>query len=380
MADILYIDPQSYNNLSLYDSGVLGRMPADKVVFFGSSLWDCDRMENVEMNLWFNYNSITNPIKKGLSYANTIRRIVSYVRKNPVKVAHIQWLRIWHLDWFFLRFLQSRGIKVIYTAHNILPHDTDRKFFDKYRRYYHAVDNIIVHSRRTKTELMEQFGLPDAKIKIIPHGILSFRNDGEALARRVEELKRSLGLEGKRVFASLGKQTFYKGVDHIVKVWAETPSLRNNPNVKLLLVGKNAGIDYSAVKELENVVIIDERISNLDFEAFIKLSDLILLPYRKISQSGVLFTALDNNVPVAVSDVGGLAEPLAFGDVGWNIGSPEGPGLKKLLLRLVSDSAPLDRLHGADEEFAKVRRVYSWEAISAATADLYDRMISIHNS
>ena len=94
------------------------------------------------------------------------------------------------------------------------------------------------------------------------------------------------------VFSSLGIQTHYKGVDLIVKVWAENTALRDNPDCMLLLIGRNRHIDYSPLSTCRNVFILDEMISDIDFQGYLHLSSLLLLPYRRISQSGVLLTAI----------------------------------------------------------------------------------------
>lgn len=374
MAKVFFIDPQSYGNLSLYDSGVLCQMKDAGVTFFGNRKWDCAPLDGIESHLIFNYSDKTNSISKVASYVKSLTKIAKLIKRKKPNVVHVEWIRLFAIDWIFLKYLHSKGIKVVYTAHNILPHDTGEKYKSQFKKYYHTVDSIIVHSHRTKRELIEMFNLPEDKITVIPHGIITLDVDSKTVASSKQNFQSDLQLDGKIVFSSLGIQSTYKGIDNLVKVWSETPELRNNPNIKLLLIGQNNGIDYSPIENLKNVFILNERISNEDFQAYTQLSDIILLPYKQISQSGVLFTAIDNNIPVLVGDVGGLAEPLAIGNIGWNIGNPSIESLKKQLLYLVTHPEEVQSIKNNKSDFDKVKQHYSWYSISIATKALYQKV------
>ena len=56
--------------------------------------------------------------------------------------------------------------------------------------------------------------------------------------------------------------------------------------------------------------VLDKFLSDNEFNDLIEKSDVLIFPYRKISQSGVLLTALAHRKPVLVSRVGGLTQPL----------------------------------------------------------------------
>ena len=375
MPKIFFIDPQSYNNLSLYDKGVMCEFPKDNVIFFGSDLWNCDKMPNVEMHLWFHYNSFKNPIAKLLSYTRSLLKIAKYVNKNLPDLVHIQWTRVMPIDILFTKYLQSKKIKVIHTAHNVLPHNTGMKYKGQFEKYYNLVDHIIVHSELTKKEMISLFKLPSDKISVIPHGMIMIEADYKKVKDRILELKKLYNIEDKLVFSSLGAQSYYKGVDNIVEVWSNNSEFRDNPKCHLMIIGKNEGIDISPLKEVSNVTIIDERLDNVDFLSYIRLSDVILLPYRAISQSGVLFSALSNNIPVLVSDVGGLSEPLKIADVGWNIGEPTKENLKKQMLGLVQYRENVLEMKARKEEFQSVQKHYDWHRISKMTKKLYEKLI-----
>ena len=372
---IFYIDPQSYSNLSRYDSGVLQNMPDNRVTFYGSSMWDTSSLRNAKMNLIFTYNKHKNPAIKSISYLSTIFRIASDIIRIKPKVVHIQWLRLFPIDWLFLKFLKSRGTKVIFTAHNILPHDSGTKFESEYRRYYQTVDRIIVHSPKTKEELIDKFGIDAVKINVIPHGPLDIYNNEDEVRQRTEQLRRIYSLDGKIVFCSLGIQSPYKGTDLLIDAWLGNPELKNNPSCHLFIVGRNDGIDYSKIKAVDNVTVLDERVSDLDFTSFLRLSSVALFPYRSISQSGALFTAIQNRTPVLVSNAGGLTDPLSYAKVGWCLGNATKDNIEKWLCSLIENPDKLYNVQQDTVAFNKVNQIYSWDHISNMTFDLYNSLL-----
>lgn len=377
MASIVYIDPQSYNNLSLYDRGMLSAMNREDVVLFGSTQWDCDA-PNADLKKWFNYNNKNNPVSKGLSYLSTILRIASYIRKHKeICVVHIQWLRLWKVDILFARWLKNRGIKVVFTAHNLLPHDSGDTQREKYRIYYKTVDKICVHTAITKKELIDQFEIDSDKVEVIPHGIIYSDVPEDTIIYRAESLKKKYEISPKTlVISSLGIQSYYKGIDILIDLWSEEKELNANPDVKLMIVGKNSNLDYTPLEGIGNVVIVNERISNEDFQAYLEISDVILLPYRKISQSGMLFSAIARNKPVVISNIGGLPDPLDIGKVGWNIGIADKTSLSKILKDFAQQPHMVKVLQNNNSEFQKVKDYYSWESISMKLKSLYEGLIN----
>lgn len=374
MNSVFFIDPQSYNNLSLYDKGVLSNMPINMVYFFGNTLWDGGMMDNVEMSLCFDYSNKSNPVCKVFNYLSSIFKILKGIRFYNPSLVHIQWVKVIPVDIGLIKYLKYKKIKIVYTAHNVLPHDSGDKYWKQFNRIYHLVDKIIAHSDITKKELIEQFSLDSDKIQVIPHGLIDIPVSDNDANVRANILKNQYGLNGKIVFSSLGIQSYYKGSDMIIEVWKKYFS--SNPNVHLIFAGRNQNIDFSSIRNLKNVTVIDAKLSNLDFKAFVKLSDVILLPYRKISQSGVLFSAIENNIPVVVSNVGGLTDPLSIGNIGWSMGEPTVNNLCNVINSIITNPKILNDKTDLNE-FYKVKKYYSWDRISTQTLDLYRSLIKL---
>ena len=369
---IFFIDPQSYNNLAVYDFNLLSNM-TDNVIFWGNKNYTYHQMpDNVESHFVFNYSKYKNLLLKSFSYMATCLSVFAQMLKHKPDVVHVQWLRLPAFDHCFYRLAKHcLKFKMVFTAHNVLPHNTGDKYKKQYNKFYHMVDHIIVHDQNSKLEIIEKFQINPDKISVIAHGLLKLEPDFKTLKKITPELERKYDTAGKLVFSSLGEQSRYKAVDLIVDVWVNTSQLRNNPNCKLLIVGKCKGIDLSSLEGLDNVVVTDARVSEEEFYYVMHHTDVDLLTYKTISQSGVLLTAMAEHVPVLVSDAGGLADPLKVAEVGWLIPQLSHQNLKDTLLQILSDPEKVRRIKQNNENWNKIEAEYSWEKISHTTQRLY---------
>jgi len=364
-------------NLAMYDYGVLSNVGMN-VHYICSKYYDYSHVSNnIIQHKIFAYNKITNPALKMFSYVWSYIRIFFLIIYLKPLLIHIQWFKVPYFDYYYYKLIKRLfGVKLIYTAHNILPHNTGVRYLNIFRKTYTLVDGIIVHSENTKKELSSLCCIPQEKIFVIPHGLLRMEYDDDMLKQNEVYYKKKYDIDGKIVFTSLGEQSPYKGIDLIADVWLNTPELRDNNRLKLLIVGKQKNVDLKELMQVENVVAINQQISNEEFIYLLHNSDVYLLPYRKISQSGALFTALAECTPVVVSDAGGLSEPISVAKVGWVIKADSKEALQHQLLYL---STHCDEIRDIKEDKTKWETIhdkYSWESISLQTAAIYSRFIS----
>lgn len=369
---VYYIDPQSYNNLSLYDYSLLSNVSGHELIYYHSDQYQLEKLPGSSQRCRFHYSTKKNAISKAFSYTCSIVSVFFDVLKEHPDVVHIQWIRLWCIDYIFAWLLLRFGVRVIFTAHNVLPHVAKPSDEVHFRKYYRLVSDIIVHNSRTKDELIDHMGVVQDKIHVIFHGVMDSGIAQSDIDRRCEELRKELAIsDSDVVFSCLGVQKAYKGTTDVIDVWTKT-ELSNSKNVRLLIIGRNHGLDYSPVASLSNVYIKDEMINDLDFEAYLQLSSVVLLPYRKISQSGLLFSAVGRYSPSLITDVGGLSEPLKYGNIGWNIGKPDKDELAKEMLRLANSKQEIDAMKADKSQFDKVRSIYSWQEIGTVTSALYN--------
>ncbi len=372
---LFYIDPQSYNNLSIYDKSLLEQVKGWDIYYFHNVKYQCERIPGVNYIPAFAYSDLSG-LKKLASYVASIKRVIQAARRLHPSVVHIQWFKFFPVDVFLVACLHLMHCKIVYTAHNVLPLTKHRRDKFVFRWFYRHADAIIVHTENSKRELVKLCPSAESKVNVIRHGMLSTALDNAAVSDRCKALEEKFQAKGKIVFASMGYQNYYKGIDILAEAWASSPLLGGNDKVALFIVGKSEGAHYDNLKDCSNVYIVNEVVSDLDFDAYLRLASAVVLPYRRIYQSGFLFTALQRGVPVIVSNVGGLPEPLKLAKVGWNIGETSVDNLKKALETIVQAPDSLFAIKNDREAFETVRKEYSWDKIGQQTSELYTRVLS----
>ncbi|MGH7774565.1 MAG: glycosyltransferase family 4 protein [Candidatus Binatia bacterium] len=290
---------------------------------------------------------------------------------------HFHWLVEPREDYYLIKFLKLFRFKIVYTAHNLLPHDCDtpdeREAFQK---IYRLVDKVIVHSRNNKKEMIRLFNLDANKICIVPHG----SNDLFYAQRNIskEAAREKLGiLPEKKVLLFFGLIRRYKGLEHLVEAFKEVKtSIRN---VTLLIVGQIHDADakvleyYSRlIAELDkrdDVMSINEYIPFENVGCYFSASDVVVLPYIKTYQSGVLLSAYAAGRPVVVTDTGGLSEVVVDGKSGFVVPPQNTRALAQAIIRIIKNSNKLEEMSRYAKDLAET--TYSWRSVALKTVDVY---------
>lgn len=371
MKKIVYVDPQSYRNLSFYDYSLLKGMVKSKIFYCCNEQYDAPRLDNVHFLPIFTYRQNMSPIAKIISYLKSLIRLVCILKSEKPDVLHIQWWRQWHVDYFFLSIYKKYARRIVFTAHNLIPHDSGENMRSKCAKYYNKVDNIIVHDNTTRTELINGFGVDSNKVTVIAHGILDFNVKEHEVKAIMTNITEKYQLMNKLVFATMGGQSQYKGTDLVRDAFLSSDLLKNNSKVFLIVAGKGNIVTQQFANMCTNVLVADYSLSDSHFQAIMRLTDVMLLPYRKISQSGVLLTAIHNQIPFAVTPVGGLTDPLEVAPVGWIIEAPTVECVREAMENLVQDSLLTKSIKHNQHNWDLVKSKYNWGNISALTEELY---------
>uniref|UniRef100_UPI00402972AC glycosyltransferase n=1 Tax=Prevotella sp. TaxID=59823 RepID=UPI00402972AC len=372
---IFYINPQSMSNLAEYDYFVTFGIKY-RIIYLCSKFYDYHVNPKLKYIPVFKYNHKKSKLSKAISYIISLLHIALLIMIYRPNLVHIQWFKLPTLDYkYWMCIKKIFHIKIIHTAHNILPHNTGKTYQYIYGKIYKKLsDKIIVHTANTKLEICNLFQIEDNKVAVIKHGLLCFKYDEGIYKKLCQESNLSKKIENKIVFTSLGEQSMYKGSDLILDVWLKTPELNQSNKCFLVIAGKFYKIDESEIKKCKNVYIKNERISNEEYIYWVKHSSAYLLPYKTISQSGALLTMLSAHLPVIASNVGGISEPMTIADIGWNIGKANFLNLQKTLLHILHTPEEILRKKKNDSGWNKIEKFYDWNEISKQTEMLYYQM------
>jgi glycosyltransferase involved in cell wall biosynthesis len=120
------------------------------------------------------------------------------------------------------------------------------------------------------------------------------------------------------------------------------------------------------------VRFVPRFITDAEIPAYFRRADLVVLPYRQVDQSGVLFTALAFGKPLLLSGVGGFPEVAETGAA--ELFAPgDRAALHIALQRLLADPARRQRLTEGARAAATGR--YSWDEAATRTLAVYRRLL-----
>lgn len=372
---IFFIDPQSGGNLAIYDHGIFSGLREESILYLCNCQYPFKEGDNIEIKKVFSYNSKKFSVTKALSYSFSMLRILWIGLLQHPKAIHIQWLKLFWIDYIVYSLLSKlAGSKIIFTAHNIVPHEASKSDVEHYRRWYKLCDKVICHTETSRKELVDQMKVPIDKTAVIPHGCLDIPCDKKELLSIQNEYKEKLGIKPNQiVFGHLGFLSEYKGSDLLIKAWCENEKLHNSKDAILLIAGKKGQVEIPDNLP-ENVKLINQYLTNEEFKALLKLTDVMVMPYRRIDQSGLLLTLLNENIPFIVSDAGELSKTLEIADVGWCLDNIQTETIAKQILDIVSNSESL-QVKKHTKDWKKLHELFDWSAISDKTSRLYESLM-----
>ncbi len=122
------------------------------------------------------------------------------------------------------------------------------------------------------------------------------------------------------------------------------------------------------------VVFLPRYLSDAELAATLRRADAVVLPYRRIDNSGVLAAALAFAAPLVMSDVGGFGELHRRDGVGELVEPGDAAGLAATLARVLGD----DDLRAAlrERSAAAAEGPLSWAAIAERTEGVYRELIT----
>ena len=214
-------------------------------------------------------------------------------------VVHIQAPVNRRLDAHLIRGL-ARRVPVVWTAHDVVPHESDGRDAGRFAEIYRAATLVIVHGPPAAAAVSELAGV---QATVIAHPVAQL---GGPIPRA--EARRRLGLPvAQRVLAAVGFVRAYKGYDLLADVWEELGQDAPTLIVAGELMAESERSVLDRLNCCDKVLLRLGYLPDDEMRAMICAADAVLLPYRAGSDSGVLHLARALGVPVIASDAPHLA-------------------------------------------------------------------------
>ena len=300
------------------------------------------------------------------TYAGTYRAIRDW--KPDVLIVRY-WMSYFAPSLGYITRRMKKHCKVISILDNVVPHEP--RFFDTplTRYFLKGSTGSVTLCEAVSKDLLKIS--PDAKYTVIQHPLYS--HFGNRKSR--EEAERKLGLKsGMKNLLFFGLIREYKGLDILLEAFALLPD-----DYQLIVAGEPYGSfdKYSRIMEawpdaMKDRVVTDLRyIRDSEVTDFFSAADLAVLPYRSATQSGISSVSYHFEVPMVVTDVGGLKETI--GDRGTGIVAPEGTpeAIAKEILRYFSSGKYRT---SCIENIRKEKERLSWETFARKLTDFIGQL------
>lgn len=212
-----------------------------------------------------------------------------------------------------LAALRARGMRVVWTVHNLAPHESFRPRWDSFLfgLVARASAGLIVHTRFARDQVRERWG--PRPVAVAPHG--NFRDAYPIGGVNRETARTALGLPRDAfVFLCFGQVRGYKRLGDAIAAFRSLPE----PHLRLVLAGKP--VSEALASELSRAAEGDARIllrlgqiPDAEVSALHLAADAAVIPYAQVFSSGALLLALSFALP-AVVPIAGSATEVAPGD------------------------------------------------------------------
>ncbi len=261
------------------------------------------------------------------------------------------------------RIKKNKTTQIVCIADNIIPHESKPgdQIFTKY--FVKPVDSFITMSEKVKEDLL--LFAPNKPTVFIPHPL--YDNFGEKISKDLA--RKYLNIElGAKIILFFGFIRKYKGLDILldsIKILQ-----RSNPSIKLLIAGEFYEDEKLYKEQIEKlgieqqVILRTNFISDNEVKYYLCASDVIVQPYRSATQSGVTPLAYHFEIPMIVTNVGGLPALVPDNKVGL-IAEPTAASIAEKIIQFFTTGEQHYLPYLVEE-----KKKYSWSKMVEAIISL----------
>jgi len=293
-----------------------------------------------------------------LSWWQVARRIRS---NSPDLLIIPWWVTFWTPQFWSIIHLVRRSCapKILFICHNVVAHESrvwDRlctKLVLRHGNYF------IVHSDEDLHNLKQL--LPQANVRKVFHPTYEVF-DGEPLSQ--SEAQKRLGISG-RTLLFFGFVRPYKGLEYLLDAM---PAIVRNTGARLLVAGEFWRDKERYLEQMrrlgieDHVTLVDKYIPNEDVAVYFSAADLVVLPYVKATQSGIVQIAYALHKPVVVTNVGGLPDVVEDGKTGFLVPPQNAPAIADAVTTFYQSA----REPELAANIAQTNQRFSWDAMVEA--------------
>ncbi|HKW64947.1 MAG TPA: glycosyltransferase family 4 protein [Candidatus Acidoferrum sp.] len=315
-------------------------------------------------------------------------KLIRYAATAKPKIFHILWNnKFLHFDRTLLTYYYKLlGKRIVLTVHNVNTEKRDNKDSAlnrlTLRIQYRLANHLFVHTEKMKQEMIEGFGVHAERISVIPLGINNFAPQTNLTP---DEAKRRLGIRNdEKAILFFGRITPYKGLEILVEAFQK--SLPSAGSYRLMIAGRpeeatEATYWFPIREALQEdvqkgrVLFRAAHIPDEETELYFKAADVVVLPYRDIYQSGILFLGYSFGLPAIAANVGSLKDEMIEGRTGFLFKPGDPVDLAKAIEGYFASDLYEDLSRRRQEIQDYARQRHDWNIVGQATLGVYDQLL-----
>lgn len=262
------------------------------------------------------------------------------------------------------RLIKRQGIKVLAITDNVIPHEK-RPGDTAFANYFiKSCDAYVTMSKAVMKDLEVFTNSPYKKFLLHP----LYTAFGERVNK--SEARQKLGLQAQdKLVLFFGLIRKYKGLDMLLEAFKE---LKADKHIKLIVAGefyedKQPYLKIVEENQLQNQILWhDKFIANEEVKYYFSATDLVALPYRSATQSGVTQVSFQFEVPTLVTNVGGLGEIIPDKVAGYVV-EPNA----KAIATGITDYFVNERITAFTAGMIQEKKKYDWRIFVDSVIELY---------
>ncbi len=309
-----------------------------------------------------------NKLVRAFNFVVSNFKVCFHAKGKKVNVFHFHFFHYSVLELFSILLARLFKFKVVLTVHDVESF-SEKSFFDFSSFIFKLSKQLIVHNNVSRKSLLCLDDSLESKINVIPHGhyldYISSRTVGDVEGK-------VFSVDDEITILFFGQIKEVKGLDILIESLPDVIKLY--PKLKLVIAGKVWKTDFSSYQELidkhnlnDNITLIIRYIEDSEVSAFYESADIVILPYKKIYQSGVLLMAMSYQKPVIVSNLEGMIEIVKNDYNGFVFQSENSKDLSETIIRAINSDLRNVAINGLKTVKAK----HDWSLIGKQTVNVY---------
>lgn len=313
---------------------------------------------------------------RGLRFVRGLVEALRHCSRRETDICHMHFFHVGLPELITLLAVKAWRMRSVVTVHDVEAFESGVAFKLAERYVYHAADRLIVHNQTCTDELERVFSVPRGRVSVIPHG--SYLHAVATVPDSIEARRRlGIGID-RKVILFFGRIKAVKGLDVLLEALPQV--IDRCPDVQLVIAGAAGRTDADAIRLRvadeglgSHCIVRTEFIPDPEVPDYYAAADLVVLPYRRIYQSGVLLMSMSYRRAVLVSDLKGMTEMVTDGHTGFVFRA----GDATHLATRISEILPAEdlRAHVAEAAYRYLKTNHDWAEIGTITASCYRRVL-----